>query len=166
MGWTIERGYRAGCIGRVTQIHADFYSRHCGFDMTFEADVARELSDLCVAYDADRDGLWLAIHNGSVEGSVAIDGSEAQAEGARLRWFITSEAIRGQGVGAELLAAALRFCDERYARTYLWTFDELPAALHLYAKAGFRLEHTERAVHWGREINAQRFTRDRPDKGV
>lgn len=160
MAWTIESGYRSGCIGRVVQMHADYYSKYCGLGMAFEAEVAREFSAHCVAYEADRDGLWLAVVGGRVEGSVAIDGSKAGTEGARLRWFITSDAIRGQGAGSALLSAALRFCDERgYARTYLWTFDELPAARHLYERAGFRLVHAERASRWGREVNEQRFIR-------
>ena len=75
-----------------------------------------------------------------------------------LRWFITSDASRGKGVGTLLLCAALDFCKMRdYRNVYLWTFDELHAARHLYEKHGFRLASTQRGSQWGKEVNEQRF---------
>jgi len=57
-----------------------------------------------------------------------------------------------------LLTAALQFCQaRRYDRVYLWTFEGLDAARHLYEKSGFRLVHQQRGAQWGTEVNEQRF---------
>lgn len=120
--------------------------------------MARELSEFCERYADERDGLSLALADASVEGSIAIDGSHAERDGAHLRWFITSEKVRGTGVGTALLAAAVEFCRSRhYDRVYLWTFEGLSAARHLYEKSGFRLVHTQLGSQWGSEVEEQRF---------
>lgn len=154
----IHAGYLPGCIGRVAHLHADYYSRHAGFGVEFEAKVAREMAAFCEGFVEGRDGLWLALAGGRVEGSIAIDGSHADAEGAHLRWFIVSDAVRGQGVGSKLIEAAMGFCRERgYRSAYLWTFEGLDAARHLYEKAGFRLAHQQPGSQWGKVVNEQRF---------
>jgi hypothetical protein len=40
---------------------------------------------------------------------------------------------------------------------YLWTFEGLDAARHLYEKSGFRLALQKRGAQWGAEVNEQRF---------
>ena len=154
----IHEGYLPGCIGRVAELHARYYHQLVGFGVAFEAKVARELAQFCEQYDSHRDGLWLALGNDVVEGCIAIDGSHADQDGAHLRWFITSNGVRGTGVGTTLLSAAMQFCQsQRYQRVYLWTFDGLGAARHLYEKFGFRLVHQQRGRQWGREVDEQRF---------
>lgn len=157
---TLHHGYLPGAIGRIVALHAGYYSTLVGFGLPFEAKVARELADFCERYDAQRDGLWLALRAGQIEASIAIDGTHAQQDGAHLRWFIASDVMRGTGVGTALLTAAMAFCDARqYRRTYLWTFEGLGAARHLYEKFGFRLAHAQRGAQWGVEVNEQRFER-------
>ena len=46
MELTIQQGYAPGCIGRITELHADFYSRLVGFGLPFEAKVAHGLVGL------------------------------------------------------------------------------------------------------------------------
>lgn len=160
MSWTIHTGYLPGAIGRVTEMHARFYSELVGFGLPFEAKVARELAEFCERYDSQCDGLWLVLHEGQVEGSLAIDGAHADQDGAHLRWFMTSDKLRGTGVGTKLLSLAMNFCQSRHdGRVYLWTFEGLHAARHLYEKAGFRLQHQQRGQQWGAEVNEQRFER-------
>jgi GNAT superfamily N-acetyltransferase len=152
-------GYLPGCIGRVAEMHASYYSSAVGFGASFEAKVATELAEFCLRYHAGRDGLWLAEDNGVLHGCVVIDGSQYRESGAHLRWFITSNESRGKGVGSRLLGAAMAFCQARgYRRVYLWTFDELHAARHLYEKHGFMLVRTQRGSQWGKEVNEQLFT--------
>lgn len=160
MPLTITEGYAPGCIGRITQLHARYYAVSSGFGLPFEAKVASELAAFCKAYVAGRDGLWLA-QDGGIEGSIAIDGSRADADGAHLRWFILSEALRGRGIGRQMLAKALDFADARgYRHTTLWTFAGLDAARHLYEAAGFRLIHESPGEQWGKRVREQRFVRD------
>ncbi|MFM2069068.1 MAG: hypothetical protein RLZZ584_3977 [Pseudomonadota bacterium] len=157
--------YTPGCIGRVTELHASYYARHAGFGLPFEARMARELTDFCEHLDTTRDGLWLVTQcDGRIEGSIAIDGLHGHDEaGAHLRWFIVSDALRGQGAGRALLQAAMDFVDAQgYGRTVLHTFAGLDAARHLYEAAGFRLTHQGAGAQWGRVVNEQRFERVRP----
>lgn len=154
----IHLGYLPGCIGRIAELHATYYAKTAGFGVAFEAKVASELSEFCLRYTEGRDGLWLAIENGLIHGAIVIDGGHYQKSGAHLRWFITSDEVRGQGVGSRLLGTALSFCRDRgYRKVYLWTFDELHAARHLYEKHGFKLARTQRGSQWGKEVNEQLF---------
>ena len=58
--------------------------------------------------------------DGRVEGSITIDRILAENPGAHLRWFIVSDALRGTGVGRQLVDAAIACCRDRsYARVYL-----------------------------------------------
>lgn len=159
MALSIHEGYLPGCIGRIAEIHAHYYQQLVGFGLPFESRVARELAQFCERYVAGRDGLWLALNDGlSVQASIAIDGSLAETEGAHLRWFIASDSARGSGIGTALLASAMQFCRaRRYGRVYLWTFEGLDAARHLYEKFGFRLVTQQPGTQWGAEVNEQRF---------
>lgn len=153
-------GYRTGCIGRIAQLHADHYAASNGFGVEFEVRVARELADFFTAYQPRRDGLWLAIDDDNIEGSIAIDSTRATDEGAHLRWFITSNALRGEGMGRQLISKAVAFVDTaRYRRTYLWTFDGLLAARHLYESYGFHLVHESTGTRWGTSVLEQKFVR-------
>lgn len=155
---SVEKGYMPGCIGRICELHARYYSKLVGFGLAFESKVARELAEFCTRCDDQRDGLWLAICNGQVHGSIAIDGVHADGEGAHLRWFITSDEIRGLGAGKDLIHAAMEFCKSRgHQRVYLWTFAGLNAARHLYERSGFKLVHQQRGAQWGTEVDEQRF---------
>ncbi|MCA9966233.1 MAG: GNAT family N-acetyltransferase [Anaerolineales bacterium] len=154
----IHRGYIPGAIGRVVELHGTYYHPYWHFGAFFEAKVAGELAEFIGRYDPQRDGFWTATVNGRVEGSITIDGIHAAHEGAHLRWFILSDALRGQGVGTRLLDAAVAFCRHNsYSRIYLWTFAGLHAARHLYEKAGFTLVEQHRGAQWGVEVTEQRF---------
>jgi ribosomal protein S18 acetylase RimI-like enzyme len=154
----IAKGYVPGAIGRITELHGTYYHRHSGFGLYFESKVASELSEFLRRHDSARDGIWLALSDRRIEGSIAIDGVEAGTEGAHLRWFIVSDALRGTGAGNELISTALDFCRVRnYKKAYLWTFEGLDAARHLYEKHGFRITRQQRGNQWGPEVNEQRF---------
>ena len=151
---SIDSGYRPGCIGRIAELHGEYYARHAGFGVFFEGKVARELGEFCERLDPARDGLWLAMR----EGGIAIDGPKGDDGEAHLRWFIVSDAIRGSGGGGRLLATALDFCRAcGFRGVHLWTFEGLAAARHLYERHGFRLVHQQPGNQWGSEVNEQRF---------
>ncbi len=167
MSLTITQGYLPGCIGRVAELHAAYYSAASGFGLSFEAKVARELADFCDDFQPGRDGIWLLLRQGSIEGSVFIDGKNAATAGAHLRWFITSDAVRGQGAGRRLMGEAMRFVDAcGYRSTHLWTFAGLDAARHLYEANGFSLVAESQGDRWGRVVTEQRFERDLAGRGV
>ena len=154
----IREGWLPGALGRVVELHGAYYAAHWGFGAFFEAKVARELAEFIGRYDADRDRFWTASVGGRVEGSITIDGVDAAREGAHLRWFIVSDALRGRGAGHRLMDAAVDFCrKQRYPRIRLWTFAGLHAARHLYEQAGFALVEERRGSQWGTEVAEQRF---------
>jgi GNAT superfamily N-acetyltransferase len=154
----IVRGYVPGSIGRVAELHGTYYHDHWGFGLFFEVKVATELSAFFGRYDEERDGFWTALLGGRVEGSITIDGIHAESEGAHLRWFIMSDALRGRGLGNRLINVAIDFCRNKgYKRVYLWSFEGLDAARHLYDKFGLRVVEQHRGTQWGIEVNEQRF---------
>ncbi|MBI1847710.1 MAG: GNAT family N-acetyltransferase [Candidatus Rokubacteria bacterium] len=154
----ILKGYVPGVIGRVTELHGAYYHQHWGFGLFFETKVATELAEFLGRYDPRRDGFWTASLGRRIEGSITIDALHAESEGAHLRWFIMSDALRGRGVGHQLINAALDLCrSRRYRSVYLWTFEGLDAARHLYEKSGFRLIEQRQGAGWGTEVNEQRF---------
>ncbi|MFH1102443.1 MAG: GNAT family N-acetyltransferase [Pseudomonadota bacterium] len=154
----IERGYIPGSIGRISELHGTYYNRHWRFGLYFEAKVASELSEFLRRYDNKSDEIWIATLNGRAEGSVIIDGIHAANEGAHLRWFIISDALRGKGVGRQLINRAIHFCKSKgYKKIYLWTFEGLNAARHLYEDVGFKLIKQQSGIQWGTEVNEQYF---------
>ncbi len=154
----IASGYVPGAIGRIAELHAEYYTRHWGFGLFFEAKVAAGLAEFLQRYDEQRDGFWTASLNDRIEGSIAMDAVQADSEGVHLRWFIVSENLQGRGAGSLLIDKALHFCTLKgYKRIYLWTFEGLDSARHLYEKAGFKLVEQFSGTQWGPAVNEQRF---------
>jgi GNAT superfamily N-acetyltransferase len=151
-------GYVPGVVGKITEVHGVYYYENWGFDISFETQVGRELSDFVARFQAGQDGLWVAHVAGAFAGSVAIDGSDAANQGARLRWFIVTPAFQGSGIGKALLEKSIQFCKEvGYQRVFLWTFEGLETARYLYESAGFRLSQEHEVRQWGQDIKEQRF---------
>ncbi len=154
----IARGYLPGSIGRVAELHGTYYHEHWSFGLFFEIKVATDIAAFLERYDGERDGFWTAVRENRVEGAIAIDGVHGEEEGAHLRWFIVSPAWCGRGIGSRLVRTAIDFCRKRaYPRIYLWTFEGLGAARHIYEKAGFTLVEQRRGTQWGTEVNEQRY---------
>jgi GNAT superfamily N-acetyltransferase len=154
----IEMGYIPGAIGRVAEFHGKYYNENWTFGLFFEAKVAIELSEFLKRYDMNRDGFWTVRVDGRVEGAIAIDGIHSDRDGAHLRWFITSDRLRGQGAGTQLINKAIGFCRQKsYKKITLWTFEGLEPARHLYEKSGFRLVKQQRGEQWGTEVNEQQY---------
>ncbi|MCS5980905.1 GNAT family N-acetyltransferase [Klebsiella pneumoniae subsp. pneumoniae] len=65
----------------------------------------------------------MAIREGKIVGSLAIDGEDLGQQEAHLRWFILDDSCRGTGIGRRLLSEAMAFCDSRqFSAVQLWTF--------------------------------------------
>jgi DNA-binding MarR family transcriptional regulator/GNAT superfamily N-acetyltransferase len=156
----IVRGYQAGLIARITQMHALYYARTSGFGQKFESVVAAGLAEFCDRLENPRNAIWTAMRGGEIIGSVAIDGEDIGDNIAHLRWFIVDDGVRGGGVGRTLLSAALGFVDAQgFAETHLWTFSGLLAARHLYETFGFTCREEQSGAQWGRQVMEQRFVR-------
>jgi GNAT superfamily N-acetyltransferase len=155
---SITKGYIPGAIGRVAELNGRYYHDNWGLGLFFEAMVATDLSEFLKRYDTLRDGFWTASSRGRVEAHITIDGVNSETKGAHLRYFIVSDELRGTGIGRELITRAVAFCREAgHRKVYLWTFEGLHTARHLYEGAGFRLVEMQRGSRWGVEVTEQRF---------
>ena len=155
----IQRGWRPGLIGDIVRAHGTYYAREWNFPAFFEAKVARELGEF-LARTTVRDALFSAETDKTFLGALTIDGSDPALppNQAHLRWFITSDAARGQGTGRQLMAAALKFLrEQKFASCHLTTFAGLNAARRLYDRAGFVLTDQQEAESWGTKVTEQRF---------
>lgn len=159
-----SHGYQPGVIAEVTNAHVTYYAREWQFGLKFEAKVASELSQFLMRFEPARD-MFLCARDGAgnLLGSITIDGLNGRsAEGAHLRWFITSDAGRGTGVGRQLMRRAVLFCDQKdFNRIYLTTFPGLDAARHLYETHGFKLVAETQQDDWHGSVGEQRFVRDK-----
>lgn len=151
-------GYIPGAIGRITELHGTYYAQNWDFGLEFEAKVATELAEFLSRYDPSRDGFWTVCVNDKVEGGITIDSIRAASEGVHLRWFILSDRLRGNTYGNRLMEKAVGFCRAKgYKRIYLWTFQGLDAARHLYEKFEFMLTEQKEGTRWGRLVNEQLY---------
>lgn len=156
----IHTGYLPGMIGRITEMHANFYSRHSGFGRFFESKVAAGLAEFAGRLDEDSNRIWLAVQNGRIVGSVAIDGQDLGNNEAHLRWFILDDGCRGGGTGRRLLGEAMAFCDSYgFSAVHLWTYQGLDAARRLYESVGFQLAKEWQGDQWGHSVMEQQFIR-------
>lgn len=151
-------GYVPGAIGRIAELHGLYYSREWAFGKFFEAKVATELAEFVSRLDESQDGLWTVCLENRVQGAIAIDGIKARIDAAHLRWFILSTSLKGRGIGNQLLGRALGFCREKaYKKVFLWTFQGLDTARHLYEKHGFDLAEEHKGSQWGTTVIEQKF---------
>lgn len=149
--------YRPGAIGETVRHHAIYYLEHWDFDIRFETQVSRELSEFISEMDLSRDGFWCAKKK-EFAGAIAVDGTRAGDGQARIRWFIVPERFQGDGVGTLLFNQAMQFCrDGDFKSVHLWTFEGLGAARKLYERVGFKQVEERQGSQWGPVITEQKF---------
>ena len=154
-------GYYPGVVGKIIESHAVYYYENWGFDVTFETQVGEELSQFIHAFKPSRDVFWVALKNKTFAGAIALDGKEADTEGARIRWFIVPQPFQGLGIGSMLLKKAVEFCmDQKEIKNlFLWTFEGLDQARLLYEREGFRLLEQHDVDQWGGAIREQKLNK-------
>jgi len=153
------RPHRIGDASYVACLHGTLYSQEYGLDWIFEVEVGREIMEFVSQFDPQWDGFWIAESGDHVVGAIVIVKRERGL--AQLRWFILDPSYRGLGLGRELMTRAVNFCKgKQYKGVFLWTFDELHAAIHLYRSFGF--ERREKKTHhrWGRSLTEERYELD------
>lgn len=154
-------GYYPGVVGRITELHAVYYYEKWGFDISFETQVGKELSEFLINFEEQRDYLWVCKYNDNFVGSIVIDGHLASTEGGRLRWFLVDPEFQGMGIGKTLIQKAIDFCKRAgFRKVFLWTFEGLDAARLLYEREGFRRTEEHEIYQWGKIIREQKFELD------
>jgi GNAT superfamily N-acetyltransferase len=152
------RGYHPGVIGKIIELHAVYYHTFWGFDVSFETQEGRELCEFMSRFDPMNDGLWAVYGDGRFAGAVAIDGALRETDGARLRWLIVAPDFQGLGIGQALVRKAVEFSRSAgHHKIFLWTFQGLNAARHVYESEGFALVQEYPIEQWGSTIREQKF---------
>jgi peptidyl-dipeptidase Dcp len=82
----------------------------------------------------------------------------SRGDSAQLRYFLLNPDYRGIGLGTKLINLYIEFLHQcNYKHSYLWTTNELPAAAHLYKKAGFKLTEEKESTNFGKPLVEQRY---------
>lgn len=153
------RPHRPGDMGEVVAAHGRLYAAEYGFDISFEALVARIAADFIDKFDPARHCCWIAERDGAMVGSVFV--VDADETTAKLRMLFVDERARGLGIGRRLTEEAMRFARSAgYRRMTLWTNDILTAAREIYRKAGFDCVASEPLNDFGVSMMAETWERD------
>jgi DNA-binding MarR family transcriptional regulator/GNAT superfamily N-acetyltransferase len=155
----ILRPHEPGDMGWVTSANAAIYAKEYGWDLTYEALVARITADFIDNFDAKRERCWIAELDGERVGSVFV--VRKTHEVAKLRLLVLDPKARGLGLGWRLVEECLRFAQSAgYSSMTLWTQSILTAARSIYQQAGFRLVAEEPHHSFGVDLIGETWERD------
>lgn len=133
------RGLQVGDIGWIAHRQALLYSEEHGWDIGYEALVARILADFVEYFDAAWERCWIAERDGRVLGSVFLV-KGPRPEVAKLRLLYVEPEARGLGLGRQLVDLCIAEARAKgYGSLELWTQSILEPAIRLYRAAGFQL---------------------------
>jgi len=155
----ILRPHEPGDMGWVTSANAALYAKEYGWDLTYEALVARITADFIDNFNPKRERCWIAELDGERVGSVFV--VRKTDEIAKLRLLILDPKARGLGLGRRLVEECLRFAKSAgYSSMTLWTQSILIAARAIYAQAGFKLVAEEPHHSFGVDLIGETWERD------
>ncbi|MCE9635338.1 MAG: helix-turn-helix domain-containing GNAT family N-acetyltransferase [Planctomycetes bacterium] len=147
-GECVLRSPRPGDLGWIVERHGALYAELRGWNVGFEALVARVVADFAERGESARERLWIAESGGERIGSVLLVARTKSV--AQLRLLLVEPGFRGRGVGRSLLDACIAFARSGgYRKIALWTEAGLEDARRLYERAGFRLRSEKSERRYG-----------------
>ena len=153
------RSHAVGDIGWIVHRHGLIYAAEYGWDITFEALVARITGEFVENFKPGREACFVADDKGVVLGSAFV--VEAGATLAKLRLVYVEPEMRGTGLGRRLVETAMDFArGTGYTRITLWTNDVLVPARRLYERLGFSMIAAEPRHSFGHYMVAETWERD------
>jgi GNAT superfamily N-acetyltransferase len=155
----VLRDPRPGDMGWVVHRQAQLYAQEFGWDMGYEALVARIVADFVQQFDARRERCWIAEQDQRIVGSIfLVKDSDTDA---KLRLLYVEAGTRGQGVGTRLVDECIRDARAKgYRRLTLWTNSVLVAARRIYQSRGFQLLKEEPHHSFGHDLVGQHWALD------
>ena len=157
---TTPRGYRLrdleiGDIGHITSRQALIYAGEYGWDISYEALVARLFADFVTTFDPAKEASFVAVDGGTILGSVFLFRGDDEGV-AKLRLLYVEPGARGLGLGRALVDACIDAARARgYRRLVLWTQDCLVSARRIYTAAGFERVSQQANPAFGKVLNSQ-----------
>jgi GNAT superfamily N-acetyltransferase len=152
-----------GLVGEIVRWHGLYYVRDLGWAPVFEILCADQLAQIARHFDARDDVAAFSAWSGDQFLAAAVmDARPGTRAGARLRFFIASNAARGRGIGGQLLQRAIAWSEGRGdSLIWLTTVAGLPASSHLYRKLGFSVVEEHLDTSWGSQHREQLWERPR-----
>ncbi|MES3035787.1 MAG: bifunctional helix-turn-helix transcriptional regulator/GNAT family N-acetyltransferase [Gemmatimonadota bacterium] len=152
------RAHRPGDMGWVLKRHGEIYAADYGWDLTFEALVARIAADFLDHFDPAREYCWIAERDGENVGCVFVVRHPERDGVAKLRMLLVEQSARGLGIGHRLVDECTQFARAAgYHTITLWTNDILHGARRIYEKAGYRLVREESHRSFGHDLVGQHW---------
>ncbi len=148
------REFRYGDMGAIVTAQTRYYAAAEGWSGGMEALLLEVTGEFVRRHVAGRSNCWIAERGGEPVASIfCFDAGEGVAQ---LRLMYVDSAVRGLGVGRELIARCVDFARASgYRKLMLWTHSNLLTARALYAKAGFVLTATEDHHEFGVAVHGE-----------
>jgi GNAT superfamily N-acetyltransferase len=148
-----------GDLGWAVLAHGEVYAQEYGWDIEFEALVARIVADYAAAHDPAREAAWIAEAGGNRVGCIFCVASDEST--AQLRILLVHPSARGLGAGTALVRTCMEFARQAgYTRMRLWTNDILADARRVYLAHGFVLTGSEPHHSYGADLVGQTYEAD------
>jgi DNA-binding MarR family transcriptional regulator/GNAT superfamily N-acetyltransferase len=152
----VLRPHRVGDMGWVASREGTAYAEEYGWDQTFEALVARIVSEFVTNFDPSREHCWMADADGQSVGHIFLVRHPERPDTAKLRLLFVEPAARGMGLGKALVNECVQFARSAgYRKIVLWTQSMLLPAIRTYENAGFRLVEEQPHHSFGKDLVGQ-----------
>lgn len=141
-------------IRSMACLHAQVYIKEYGLNPIFERSTLPGLLDFMESKPPGN--IWIAESGNRIVGFIGIVGKDSEI--AQLRWFLVDPEFRGMGLGRRLMTLAMDYCREQgFKHVFLWTFNELEIARHLYQTFGFTLAEKVPRENWKKGLVDERW---------